>query len=374
MGVLDDYIDAQADLCQVALDRDASVLDLAREPDKQARELWNRLISARLELYSTGELQRSGYSGLLAIGLFVDREGIEREAAIIAALELEEEVKVTRLRRSCEPYHKGQPLFQHVPGLWDLVRVDGKRTPELLLVDGERTKLDQSRQLIEASGIKSRLHNCLAPALTRWLDETVPDACFLRADPYEVGTGLLPNLLEAAIHPADPKWWRSLRIWPSHRQVAIYEVLDCEPAEDARRFWEYRVRNMGRLEVTFRRDTSGTLSGSIEELTRPTGALTIGYYLHLTSDAAVGEEWDMATAAHIDGAINVYCAGDRDAAQRRWSTRTEGGKNIDATFRTHLFRIDEQPLCYVIPIAERFFRSGLLVDEWLTDQFRLPRA
>lgn len=111
------------------------------------------------------------------------------------------------------------------------------------------------------------------------------------------------------------------------------------------------------------------MSASIEELTRPTGAVTIGYYLHLTSDAAVGDEWDMATAAHIDGAINVYCAGDREAAQRRWSSPASGGKSIDATFRTHLFRIDKQPLRYVLPIAERFFRSEMLVEEWLTDQF-----
>jgi hypothetical protein len=45
---------------------------------------------------------------------------------------------------------------------------------------------------------------------------------------------------------------------------------------------------------------------------------------------------------HLDLALNVYYAAQEKA--RRWKTRLSQGKVTDATFRTHLFRIQGAPL------------------------------
>lgn len=364
MDAYEAYFAAQRELVELVIARDTCVNDLVFHAGAGLKVL-NDLVASRHELYTTGELQRTGQDGYLVTGLFAHLGGTEREAAILAALELEDEVGLTRLRRSCEPYREDHPLLQQAPSLSPLIA-----RSELIHVDGNVARLDGSMQLVQVGALRARLHHLLPPGLTRWLDSNVQVPLFLRLNPYEVGPDLRPNLMEAAIRPADPSWWQNLRVFPGQRKPSRYELLDCEPREDSARCWEYRVRNMGRLDVSFRRDHSGMLSGAIEELPRPGGPHPmIGYFLHLTSDNAVDDEWDAATATHIDGAINVYLDSDEDKPQQRWSAPADGKTMIPASFRTHLFRVDNVPLRFLIPIAERFFRSQLLLGEWLEDQF-----
>ena len=361
------YLEAQRQLVEIILERDTCVSDLAFNPDRTAKGLLDTLAKTSHTLYRTGDLERTGQIGILATGLFSALPGLQREAAVLAALELEDEVRSTHLRRSCEQYSQDQPLFSQAPALWPLVGYK----EELIHIDQPTTTLDASGQLITCGAMQARLHHLLNPALTRWLQQHAGVPLHLRVNPYELGSELEPNLFEAVIRPADPTWWQHLTIWPGERKPSRYEVDDCRPADDPTRYWEYHVRKMGRLDVSFRRDHSGpqTLSGCLEELPRPHGQHLIGYFLHVTSDDPIDAEWDAATATHIDGAVNVYLTSEDDKPRQRWEAEASGTMQVKASYRTHLFRINNVPLRMLIPIATRFFRSRLLVEEWLQDQF-----
>jgi len=174
-------------------------------------------------------------------------------------------------------------------------------------------------------------------------------------------------LEEVALRPSDPKWWRDLAVWPGARTAGVYELGECSCKENIQQYWDREVKGLGRLEVAFRRDNSGLLSCMIEELPRLNQrGFIVGYCLHLTSESPVGTAWTEGTTTHIDGAINLYFDGRE---HERIRSTLEQGKVVDANCRTHLFRVDDAPLRTLLPIAQQFFRSECLVEEWIRDQF-----
>lgn len=89
--------------------------------------------------------------------------------------------------------------------------------------------------------------------------------------------------------------------------------------------------------------------------------------IHCDTACAQGEDVAAeAVAKHIDLAINVYVGPNREM---RLSQRLGDGKITDASFRTHLFRIDDAHLRTVLQIAEYFLQSKVLLKEWFSEQF-----
>ena len=61
---------------------------------------------------------------------------------------------------------------------------------------------------------------------------------------------------------------------------------------------------------------------------------------------------------------------DHDAAETRLSHDLSKGKVVDATFRAHLVRVENEYVSSVVDLASRFFESRSLLSNWITDQFR----
>jgi hypothetical protein len=104
----------------------------------------------------------------------------------------------------------------------------------------------------------------------------------------------------------------------------------------------------------------------IEELPReddPNGVM-VGRCIHLDTRARVGTPMAKARLSHLDLAINVY-KGARRA--ERMADSLQDGRVCDATYRTHLFRIEDIPFPALLVFAGSFLTSCYLFAEWLND-------
>ncbi len=353
MDELQAYFDGLLDLAsRTAFDQRTSTDIVCGSPE---------LIRLRSALIDAEDAIR--VAAFINTGVCSDRELDERIAIFNVALELEHEHFKINLHRSCESYDKTQPLFSARPDMWDRVRRPEK---DCDLIDVTDLKWDKSSQLLEISAEQSvRISQHLRPDCVRFLRTEVISPLFVRLDPYRVGVEV-PLLVEAAIRPAAPDWWRELKVFPGNKEAAQYELMGTDPLNQ-RDYWEYHSRKHRRLEVAFRRDANSYLHGSIEELSEPASEICTGLILHFDSKDPVGTEWETATLCHLDGAINVYLDAD---ANQRWQHDHAHGKVQNATIRTHLFRIENVPLKLLVPVAWTFLRSEQLLSEWEGDMFR----
>ncbi len=95
----------------------------------------------------------------------------------------------------------------------------------------------------------------------------------------------------------------------------------------------------------------------------------VGRCIHLDTHAPSGTPKGDARLAHLDLAINVYRGADRAA---RMANTLQHGKSQDATYRTHLYRIEGVPFPALFVFAVLFLKSKTLLGEWL-DDLGLPR-
>ncbi len=341
--------------------------DLFKEDDAAFSQPLLKAIENRKAIVNAED--RESYTGLLLqLGLYQEYGDLDSRIACCAVRdELAHELDLLSMCKSFEPYREDHPLFKAVPSLWPRVRRSGERPLELISTDG--IQWDVSDQLACFGAIEARVCGHVSPDLLKLAIADFPESpAYIRLDPYDVGENLQVSILEEVIRPANPKWWKNLDIWPEKTEGACYELQRCERSNDDRRYREYECRHFGKMEILFRRNHNGMLSGMMEEIHRPHECrFILGRCVHLTSNSPVGDSWDGAVATHIDAAINVYVDDDKD---QRWASRLDKGQKVDATFRTHVLRLDEVPLRTVLPIAERFFKSEVLLEEWFLDQFR----
>lgn len=93
----------------------------------------------------------------------------------------------------------------------------------------------------------------------------------------------------------------------------------------------------------------------------------IGYCVHLDIIDAVGKDLTSLQINHIDLAINVYEGPDKEARQKHYLY--EGRKVADASYLTHLVRLEEIPFWSIIEIISMFMKSHCLVMDWIDNQF-----
>ncbi|MSP92530.1 MAG: hypothetical protein EXR79_12140 [Myxococcales bacterium] len=122
---------------------------------------------------------------------------------------------------------------------------------------------------------------------------------------------------------------------------------------DPRFHWEYidyHLNDVRTLEVHAGRDNDGNLTMMLEELVEERcGRRMVGRCIHLDTNCRPGTAADAAPLNHLDLAINVYIG---DAMRRRKARRLcDHGKVEDASFRTHLFRVDGAPFASIAEFA-----------------------
>jgi hypothetical protein len=159
----------------------------------------------------------------------------------------------------------------------------------------------------------------------------------------------------------EPRWLASFNLRKGMKDRSHYVLEAADPKTDMVRWWDYNVRHVRRLECRVERREHDYLTMMVEELPRcddPSG-LMIGRYVHLDTKDPAGTQPAAVVLAHLDLAINVY---EGNRRKERWDARLADGKVPDASFRTHLFRVEAVPLARVFDYCRLFFRSRALIS------------
>jgi hypothetical protein len=327
------------------------------------------LISFRKDYLSEAEINKA--LALFPIGVFKHYSTeIERVTCFAICAELTSTVRKLEWRQRCNKYNTEQPLFVGTPALITALRKkqNGAIDDELLDI----TALEQKgeSEVVKFSGGFSYLEKSLNPAVLNWARTTfVQLPLYVRVDPYFYFSTEPPQrLVESITIPANPIWWKNLAIHNRMKEGAAYQLDDCSPKENQQQWWEKHMYQIVRLEVIAKRNNNGNLSMMIEELQILDEDLLLGRCIHLDTDSAFGTAFEDSFLNHLDLAINLY--EKQDANFRLLDNLAIGEKTVDASYRTHILRIERIPFNGVFGFADMFFKSKTLINEWIQDQFR----
>lgn len=327
------------------------------------RSFFDDLISFRKTFVDSKEQDK--VRGHLIIGFFREYEGIDRVTCFVIYFELEEISIKKSWRKRCELYKASQPLFTNSPNLLQAVYNDE------LLDNMVLTQINDCEILQFKEGY-TYLDYALNPLIVSWTIDNFPDKkIYLRANPYKFfSTQPTQRVFESILLPANPNWWRKLTIYNRTKEGACYVLDDCSPKENLRQYWELHIKKIKRLEVIAKRSNNGNLSMMLEEITDiGSRGLLFGLCIHLDTDSDFGTDFENSTLNHLDLAINIY---EDESARKRLSDNLASGQvTTDASYRTHLLRVEKIPFKALFGFVVSFFKSQTLINEWLEDQFQI---
>ena len=365
---LDQYFAALKAIVDIALEQDIEIQSLIYNPGNH-KETVQRTISLRSEFVDGADLER--YKGYLEFDYFGDISDKRKVASWSVLYEASGEMKKVLCRRDCEDYSPNQPLFQGDPKLFEHIRKkELSRSPDLELID--LSKIDFSTCPGDVVGINAgyaRITSLLDARIVftskkRWASAKT----FVRLDPYFFSTNEpMAYLQKDTIVPANPKWFGKENLMKGGRDYGRYVLANnaCTP-QNLHASREYKSGEVRSLEFHAKRSKSDYLSMMIEELPRPddrTG-LMVGRCIHLDTQDPMKILPKDAIVQHLDLAINVYEGEDRQA---RLDNNLQYGPSADASFRTHLFRIEGVPFLSVVEFCCMFFQSKCLLKEMMND-------
>lgn len=367
---LDDYfseLETISDHCVADhLSAQSYLETLIREKPNTIREL----IDCRKKYLASSDYSAS--SALLVVGLFSEFSDLDRITCITVCFELESSISRKSITRRCEKYNKAQDLFKRIPGLFEHIRTKPNGEKDYELIDYRALSQVNSSEIVHFYGKFAIIDSYIKPSIVCWSKETFPDSpLYIRLNPHLAYDSCPPQLLEEVIlMPANPNWWKNLELHNNTRTGASYTLEDCDPSpETLQQFWEYRIERLRRLDVSATRNTNGNLSMMLEELSEPNinDGFIIGKCIHLDTNDPFGTTFSESYLNHLDLAINVYCGG---AIKQRFDDNLVRGRVVDASYRTHLLRIENIPFPALLAYVEMFFDTKILVREWFLDQFR----
>lgn len=305
---------------------------------------------------------------LLEFGFFRDHLPTDvRLAGYAFAAEVAEEVQRLRMRTLCAPYKRDDPLFAGAPTLWNRRRDD-----ELIVFAGLRQ--EHGSEIVGLPGGFGRIPGELDPELIAWLSRTEPAApLFVRLSPDRFYPQRPPMLLtEAVIAPGRFDALMKFDMYHGQTEYGEYALQEGPLALEAlQSYLDYHVGGIRRLEIRTER-RKDMLTMMIEELPEPdnAGGLMVGRCIHLDTHMPSRTPIHKVELSHLDLALNVY---EGDARADRFGRRLKEGKVTDASFRTHLMRIEGIPLLTLLPICAGFLGSESLLREWISD-LQMPSA
>jgi hypothetical protein len=367
---LDGYFDKVSEAVNACISKRLSVQDYVEDLTRDEPETAKEIIEVRKSLLT--QQDKDSLSGYLFIGYFRDFSSEERMALFSYLFDISRALDIKSLNVRFEQYGSDHPIFSKDSTLFDLVRTKTNGSKDNELLDSSGFNCVYGSEIFKRKGFYYKLDPHLPPAIYTYSKTAFPDVqIFIRLDPSHVyDAEPTATLCESILIPANPNWWKQLKIRHRAKEGASYSLDAPErPSDDKDRYWDYHVRGVRRLDVVAKRNSSGNLSMMIEELSSPNNenSLLIGRCIHLDTDSSYGDEFTSAILNHLDLAINVYEGGNVESRFNR--NLAAGTKVTDATFRTHLFRIEGIPLTIVLPYCLMFFQSKSLTGEWISDQF-----
>lgn len=170
-----------------------------------------------------------------------------------------------------------------------------------------------------------------------------------------------------------PKWVNAIGIKPNCKDGFSYYIPDdIDINTNGYEHYDRYILGIFRLEGEYKRLRDGYFSMMVEELKEVKHPFCEDYYLigrmiHLDSDESCEKGLD-TKLKHIDLALNLY-TGD-NAIKRRNERLENGGRIVDASFRSHILRMNDTKLSDVI-LFSTFFKSKSLQNEWIKEMFNI---
>ena len=286
----------------------------------------------------------------------------DRKVWVFIGFEIEEVSIKIHFQTKCAKYEPDQPLFKLSPNLWDQVFNDE-------LVNAQALAFEQQGCVLKFEGGFAAIDHELNSKMLLWAREAFPKSPqFIRVPPYGASVKIPPiTVTEAAVVPANPNWWKTLKIQKYNKEGASYLLEDTYNENKPDQFWEYHVNKIRKLEACARRDNQGLLSMMLEELQLKPDGFLIGRCIHLDTYETIGTPFEKAILKHLDLAINVYYG---DAIEKRLAGDLANGAMVtNSSCRTHFFRINDVPFTSLLEFSRLFFVSTTLYNEWIADQF-----
>lgn len=365
---IDEYFEKLGRLAMIVKDANVAVHELVENPGPRAAMV-AQLLTFRESMLSSEE--ENGLSGYLAIDFFAGRNRRERLSAFAMTFEIEHEWKRREVKRLCEHYNTGQHLFQSVPEIFDKIRRREIGRQDFELIEVSAVSSVSGSEIYRAGSGFTKLCPYLSPGIVNWAQKEWPSApAFVRLDAgYYSATEPMQLLTEATLVPANPRWLEDFSLRKGMKDSAVYHLLDRPASEGHAEYWDYHVKKVRRLEVHVERREDDYLTMMIEELPRPDdpSGLMIARCIHLDTRDPVLTPLGKVEMQHLDLSINVYEGEDR---QKRFDQSLTNGKVQDASFRTHLFRIERTPFVSLFSFCGMFLESKVLLSEWLNELVR----
>lgn len=314
------------------------------------------------------EQEVSNFHSVINAGsrLYANFEDID--AAFCVSYDISCIVNRYNLKKECENYNNSDEIFDYCPNLLHLTSNNNE------LINISSMKNSKFSRILDYDERKIKISNRLNPMLIDYLKTKYPkNTLWARIDKNNYGEKIWEYVTEAVIRSEKSGWYKNMRIFNGENRKGSYSYPETFirlgfSKEEADKLIKNGYKENGEisLQTFFKRDNNGLLSGSIEELTPITyDRVLITRYLHLTSTSSIGEKWEEANLAHIDGAINIYF--DGYACSRLTKHLDE---KVKTECRTHLFKIENIPITELLPISKLFFQGLALVEEWEQDSIQ----
>lgn len=293
------------------------------------------------------------------------------------------------LERGCEKYSKEKEPFLSNEGLRDAICNKNELVDYSAL---QRCSAGRAFVIKEKRGRSDCRYGSidyrLPVTFLDWLDSDLknyPSAVRIENKPL-LSTIPPDRIVESVTYLSNPVWWKDLRIFRGCKEGSSFELQNVEllkwdGSEAARQryeeYWEYKVKGLRKLQFHAEKRNNINpeyMSMLMEELkvhennVCPGRNYVVGKMIHCDTNASIGDEFSTARLYHIDLAVNYYFG--NAGVERMRQNLAEGGKVVDATFRTHIFRIEGIEMKWLFPFAFAYFESNIMLKEWCEHQFK----
>lgn len=290
-------------------------------------------------------------------------------------------------RLSFEKYHSEQPMFKKFPELLNELREkpNGSKDLELIklsAIDYRPTSNHPNHRTCKYKDHFLFVNSYLDSRIPRYLiDKYGIGDIYIRVEPYIVSDKEPPlPLRKAFLRPPNPKWIERLKIYPGRSEgceIFLPELNVEDIGNDEKRFnqyEEYNFKKIRRLETNAsmkNEEKRKHFSMSLEELSEESlsEGMLIGRMIHLDAIDSYDIPFNEIRLNHLDLAINIYK--DEQLTERMRGSLASGGVVADASYRTHLIRVDNIMFSDLLNIVRLFFKSETMVEEWIDKQFKL---
>lgn len=322
------------------------------------------------QIYLTED--KNKYIGLLEIGYFCNLNQNERILAFLICIEVGRIRKAKSLKNLCKPYSQEQSLFQNT-NLYNNIRVKKNESKDFELIDMRALEGVNDSEIVKIGNCGyAKINPFLNPLIPWWSKQTFPKSnLYVRLNHHEFFKAKpLQAINEEVLVPANPNWWKNLKIYKNKKEGSSYSILEpFQLPHEGGKYMDFHLNKVRNLQIHAKRNNDNNLSMMIEELNEyyiDSGFL-MGRCIHLDTDSEFGTPASKAMLNHLDLAIQFY---EKGKIKERNRQDLSQGQVVDADFRTHLFRIENIPFNAVIYYAKVFFQSKYLFNEWLKDQIQ----